>query len=307
MANEITTQATGLKSFNQFVANPRTQEYLQSVLSDKKASFVNNLTALVSNNAMLQACKPETVMFASLKATALDLPLDQSLGFAYVLPYKDNKTGITSAQFQLGYKGFIQLALRSGQFRLINVTDVRKGEIQDEDFLTGERTFKRSDKRESLPVIGYVAFFELLNGFRKSLYMTVEELKAHALRFSQTYRKGYGLWADKEMFPKMCEKTVLKMLLSKYAPMSVEMRDAIKADSAVLSGEDDYNYVDSTIEDQGAQAEPQVSEQAKAKAEEVAAAIAKTKERRAAAEAKAEPEAPVAAGPEQDNLFPEQK
>ena len=281
MAQE-TTAIAPLRQFNQFLANPRTQDYLTTVLAEKKASFVNNITALVSNNAMLQNCKPDTLMFASLKATALDLPLDQSLGFAYVLPYKDNKTGVTSAQFQMGYKGFVQLALRTGQFKTLNATDVREGELVDEDFVTGELTFKKAEDREKLPVVGYVAYFKLLNGFEKYYYMTMAEMKAHALRYSQTYKKGYGLWADKDMFSSMALKTVLKLLISKYAPLSVEMRDAIKADQAVMNKPEEYEYVDN--QEQPAPA----SETAKAKAEEVKAQVEAMKARMAKKE-----EAPV--------------
>ena len=116
MAEEKTT---GLQVFNRAITNPKTQEYLASVLGDRKGSFVNNLTALVANNANLQVCEPYTIMFAAMKATALNLPLDNSLGFAYVIPYKDNKRGITVAQFQIGYKGYKQLALRTNQFAVM--------------------------------------------------------------------------------------------------------------------------------------------------------------------------------------------
>lgn len=295
MANE-TTAIAPLKQFNQFIANPRTQDYLTTVLAEKKASFVNNITALVSNNAALQVCRPDTLMFASLKATALDLPLDQNLGFAYVLPYKDNKTGVTSAQFQMGYKGFVQLALRSGQFKTLNATEVREGELVGKDFVTGELTFKEAENRESLPVIGYVGYFKLLNGFEKYLYMTMAEMKAHALRFSQTYKKGYGLWADKEMFDSMAKKTVIKLLISKYAPLSVEMRDAIKADQAVMQKPEEYEYVDNQEQEA-----PQ-TETAKAKAEEVKAQVQAMKTRRTK---KAEAPAP-APEPEEEEDMPEE-
>ena len=272
---ENTTAIAPLKAFNNFIANPRTQDYLTTVLAEKKASFVNNITALVSNNAALQVCRPDTLMFASLKATALDLPLDQNLGFAYVLPYKDNKTGVTSAQFQMGYKGFVQLALRTGQFKTLNATDVREGELVGKDFVTGELTFKEAENRESLPVIGYVGYFKLLNGFEKYLYMTMAEMKAHALRYSQTFKKGYGLWADDNMFDSMAKKTVIKLLISKYAPLSVEMRDAIKADQAVMQKPEEYDYVDNQEQEA-----PQ-TEAAKAKAEEVKAKMEAMKARRA--------------------------
>ena len=271
---ETKKEIAPLKQFNQFIAHPRTQDYLTAVLADKKASFVNNITALVSNNANLQVCAPETLMYSALKATALDLPLDQSLGFAYVLPYKDNKKGKTFAQFQMGYKGFVQLALRTGQFKTINATDVREGELVNEDFVTGELTFKRAENREALPVIGYVAYFKLLNGFEKYLYMTTGEMKAHALKFSQTFKKGYGLWAEKESFDAMARKTVLKLLLSKYAPLSVEMQNAIKADQAVVREEDKYDYVDNQE-----QPAPQ-TESARKKAEEVQAQVAAMKARK---------------------------
>ena len=277
MANE--NAITPLKQFNLFIANPRTQEYLATVLAEKKASFVNNITALVSNNAALQVCKPDTIMFASLKATALDLPLDQNLGFAYVLPYRDNKNGVTVAQFQMGYKGFVQLALRSGQFKTLNATEVREGELVNEDFVTGELTFKKAENREALPVIGYVAYFKLLNGFEKYLFMTSAEMKAHALRFSQTYKKGYGLWADKDSFDSMAKKTVLKLLISKYAPLSVEMRDAIKADQSVMQKPDEYDYVD--VDEQP---QPEPSEAALEKAEAVKAKLAEMKSRKAKAD-----------------------
>lgn len=287
---EQNNQIAPLKQFNAFIANPRTQDYLSTVLADKKASFVNNITALVTNNATLQVCKPDTLMFACLKATALDLPLDQNLGFAYVLPYKDKKKGETLAQFQMGYKGFVQLALRSGQFKTLNATDVREGELVDEDFVTGELTFKKAEKRESLPVIGYVAYFKLLNGFEKYLYMSSAEMKAHAMRFSQTYKLGYGLWADKEMFDSMARKTVIKLLLSKYAPLSVEMQSALKVDQAVVSGDDKYDYVDN--QDQP-QSEAQTSA-AMSKAEEVKKQVEAAKKRRSGTALPADaPEPPV--------------
>lgn len=272
---ETKQEIATLKQFNTFITNPRTQDYLSTVLADKKASFVNNITALVSNNATLQVCKPDTLMFACLKATALDLPLDQNLGFAYVLPYKDSKKGETLAQFQMGYKGFVQLALRTGQFKTLNSTDVREGELVDENFVTGELTFKRADKRETLPVIGYVAYFKLLNGFEKYLYMSIAEVKAHAMRFSQTFKRGYGLWADKDSFDAMAKKTVLKLLISKYAPLSVEMQNAIKADQSVMRQPEQYDYVDN----QEQPAEPQ-TESAQAKAAEVQAQVEAMKARR---------------------------
>ena len=245
-------KATGLRLFNQTITNPSTQKYLSDVLGERKGSFVNNLTALVANNSMLQDCEPYTLMFAAMKATALNLPLDNSLGFAYVLPYKDNKKGITVAQFQLGYKGVKQLALRSGSFATIpNATDVRKGELISRNRLTGECKFNFIDdaeEREKKEVIGYVSYFKLLNGAESTFYMSKKEMEAHALRYSQTYRstnpktKAASKWTTD--FNDMACKTVVKLNLSKNAPLSVEMQDALKADQSIMFERDKYEYLD---------------------------------------------------------------
>lgn len=246
MANEVKTrQMTGLQKFNAMLENPRTQEYLTNVLQEKKQTFVSNMVALVSSNKALSECDPSTIMFSCLKATALSLPLDPALGMAWVLPYRDNKNNSTVATFQLGAKAYIQLALRTAQYRKINVRDVREGEIVGEDFVSGDIQFKKLDKdRDSAPIIGFVAMFELINGFSKQLYMSVDELNKHGKRYSQTYRKGYGLWADETMKYAMMEKTILKRLLSKYGVLSVEMQQAIKSDFGVLGENDSVRYID---------------------------------------------------------------
>lgn len=268
-----------LKIFNQQITDDRTQAYLQQVLGERKGEFVNNLTALVANNDKLQECEPMTTMYAALKATALELPLDQNLGFAYVLPYKDNKNNRSVAQFQLGYKGIAQLAIRSGQFKRINVTDVREGELTGRDRRTGEVKidFIENDaEREKLPIIGYLGYFRLLNGYEKESYWTVDELKKHGLRYSQTfgsknqYVRDNSKWATD--FDAMAKKTVLKLMLNKGdAPMSVQMEKAIKFDQAVIKSQnDDIEYVDNQperqYEDVEAQAVPS-EEQAQAASE----------------------------------------
>lgn len=243
---------TGLQTFNRAITNPSTQKYLQEVLGERKGSFVNNLTALVANNTNLQECEPYTVMFAAMKATALNLPLDNSLGMAYVLPYKDNKRGVTVAQFQLGYKAYKQLALRTGLFKIINATDVREGEIASRNRLTGEINFNFNEnekERLELPIVGFVSYFRLNNGFESTFYMSREEVEKHALRYSQTYKspnkyvKENSKWSTD--FDAMALKTVTKLNLSKNAPLSVELSDAIKADQSVMiKSENDYEYID---------------------------------------------------------------
>lgn len=242
---------SNLKLFNQTITNENTQNYLMQVLGEKKSSFVNNLTALVANNAKLQECEPLGLMYAGIKATALDLPLDQNLGFAYVIPYKNNREQKTEAQFQIGYKGFKQLAIRSGQFRILNSTDVREGEVSARNRLTGEMEFNfiQDDKeRMSKPVIGFVCYFELLNGFSNTLYMSVEELKAHGLKYSQTYKSTNKYVSENSKwntdFDAMALKTVTKLNLSRNAPLSVEMQQAVMSDQAILGENDKFRYVD---------------------------------------------------------------
>ena len=251
---EVVKQETGLKAFNQKLSNPKTQEYLQTVLGEKKSSFVNNLTALVAGSKQLQECNAMSVMYAAIKATALDLPLDPNLGFAYVIPYKNNMESNTEAQFQIGYKGFIQLAMRSGQYKTINVRDVREGEIVGEDFVSGNLHFKKlSSGRESAPVVGYVAFFQLVNGFEKMMFWTVDEIKQHAMTYSKTY--GSVIKSIREAskwttdFDAMAKKTALKLLLSKYGILSVEMKNAITNDQLVVNEQGEEMYEDNPVVD----------------------------------------------------------
>lgn len=229
------------------IMHPNTDTYLTSVLAERKGEFINNLTAVVANDAKLQACEPVTLMYAALKATALRLPLDTNLGQAYIIPFKNNRERKTEAQFQIGWKGFIQLAIRSGQFQAINTTEIREGEFQGYNLMTGEVNVQAVPDRENKPVIGYLAYFKLTNGFAKSLYMTAEEIEQHATRYSQSYRGKYkdsSLWAtDKDA---MAKKTVLKLLLNRFAPLSVDMQNAVAADQSVLRGDGKLDYVDNS-------------------------------------------------------------
>lgn len=234
-------QKSAILTFTAKLNGSYMSNYLLQTLGEKKAEFVANVTTLVSNNKNLQDCDANSVIFSALKATALDLPLDQNLGFAYVIPYKGQ------AQFQMGYKGFIQLAMRSGQFKTINVRDVREGEIVGEDFISGEMQFKRIEGREEKPIIGYVAYIRLINGFEKMSYWTKKEIEDHATKYSQSYsskneyvRKNSN-WSTN--FDGMAEKTALKLLLAKYAPLSIQMQSAIKADQAVIT-EQGEQYID---------------------------------------------------------------
>lgn len=155
------------------------------------------------------------------------------------------------AQFQIGSKGFKQLALRTGQFEIINETDVREGEIKHYDRLSGAIEFEwiqDETEREKRKVVGYVSYFKLLNGYSQTYYMPIEKLEAHGKKYSQTFKKGFGLWKDD--FDAMCRKTVIKLNLSKNAPLSVEMQKAVTADQGIVNDAEtvDVTYVDNDAE-----------------------------------------------------------
>lgn len=210
------------------------------LMGKRSAAFITSVLQAVASNDLLQKCDPMSIFHAATVAATLDLPINNSLGMAYIIPYKDK------ASFQIGYKGFIQLALRSGQFNRISTTEIYEGQVKESNPLTG--FVFDFNTRTSDTIIGYAAYFRLINGFEASQYMTVEQVLAHAKRFSQTFKKGYGLWVDDR--DSMAKKTVLKLLLSKYAPLSIEMQKAVIADQGVINDEDatDVTYVDNTPE-----------------------------------------------------------
>lgn len=247
-------QPSSLKEFNKTLTNPKTSDYLQSVLGSRKGLFVNNIVALVSADEKLQKCTPMSIIYAGIKATALNLALDQNLGHAYIIPYNNTKSGIVEAQFQIGYKGLIQLALRTGLYRTINVIEVKAGELSNHNILTGEFELKAVANREKAETIGYAAYFALLSGFTKIMYMSAEDVKSHAMQYSQTYKskldyvKKSSKWSTD--FDAMAKKTVLKLLLSKFGPLSVVLQNAIVADQAVIDENGNPSYVDNQPEDQ---------------------------------------------------------
>ena len=236
MANEIQVSNNNkITSVAQLIHNETFLKKANDVLGSGTQQFMSSVLSLTNSNPELQKCDPIKLYNVCLMSAAIKLPFNQNLGQAYIIAYKGEP------QLQIGWKGFVQLAQRSGQFKTINCTDVREGEIKKNDRLTGEIEFEWIEDeaaRDKAPVIGYVAFFELLNGFRKMLYMTRAELDSHAKRYSQTYRKGYGVWKDN--FDAMAQKTVIKLILNKYAPLSVDMQKAIELDQA----DDEGEYVD---------------------------------------------------------------
>lgn len=234
-----------------YLRSDAVQQRISSLLDKRAGQFTASLMSAVNQNIMLQECTPESVLSSAITASSLDLPINPNLGFAYIVPYNNKKKDadgkaywVQEAQFQIGYKGFIQLAQRSGQYRTINATDVREGEIKSHDRLSGDYDFawhEDATERAKLKTIGYVGYFKLTTGFEKTLFMTIDELKGHAKKYSKSYQKGYGLWADD--FNNMAIKTVIKLLISKYGAMNTQIQEALLADQSAV-GDDGYAYVD---------------------------------------------------------------
>ena len=293
MSNENAAQQralTPLQNFNRVIKADKTQEYLASVLGNKKDSFVTSLISAVANNENLQVCEPMSIMYTAMKATALGLPIDPSLGYAAMIPFRDGKANKTLCQFQIQRDGWVELLMRTGQVKFVANEIVHEGELVKHNKFTGEYVFdeeaKTSDK-----VIGYMAYIKLTNGFEKTVYWTIEECKAHALRYSQTYKKGYGVWKDN--FDAMALKTVLKHLIKKYAPKSVEVLNAISDDQAVFNESGNPAYKDNEPD---VQAQPDVqAESAQAKAAEVQAQVEAMKARRGASHVDEQPATPAEA------------
>lgn len=223
-------------SIANFLNMPSTAKFLQETLADKKSEFVSNLIALCDSDANLASCDPAALMKCAMNATSLNLPLNKNLGYAYIIPYtkKVGNNYVSVPNFQIGYKGFIQLAIRSNAYRYINATEIREGEIK-RNKITGQTTFVGENPNGK--IVGYMAYIELLSGFISSLYMTEEQIEEHALKYSKVYQsdKKNGTmgskWSDTYERPKMAKKTVLKGLLGMYGLLSIEMQKAFEYDN----------------------------------------------------------------------------
>jgi len=219
---------------------------MAEMLGEKRATqFIASVIQVANSSSLLSKAEPVSVFNAAAMAATLDLPLNNSLGFAYIIPYNNRQpdgTTKTVAQFQIGYKGFIQLALRSGQFQTVSAAPVYEGQLVSQNPLTGFEFDWENKKSDSL--LGYAGYFKLINGFEKTIFMTVDQLNKHGKRFSKTYSKSNSLWQND--FESMAIKTVIKLLLSKYAPLSIEMQSAVIADQSLVNNFEtqDVSYID---------------------------------------------------------------
>jgi recombination protein RecT len=228
MSTQVTTTA------RQFFESESIQQHMQKALGDKSKSFATSVLGIINSTTALQKCDPASIYQCALVATTLDLPLNQNLGLAYIIPY-GNK-----AQFQIGYKGFIQLAQRSGKFLSINAVQVFENDTDDD---VRKRLTSFLPQKANGNLIGYCAYFKLLNGYEQILSMSIEDLQKHGKKFSKSFS---GLWTND--FESMARKTVLKLLIQRFAPMSIEMQHAEIADQSVVKNAEtlDVDYIDNT-------------------------------------------------------------
>lgn len=205
----------------------------EKTLGEGTQQFLSSVISLTNADPKIRDLDPIKLYNTCLMAAALKLPFNSNLGQAYIIPYKGEP------QLQIGWKGFIQLAQRSGQFKTIGVNPVHENEISGIDPMTGEILFDFKLEKTG-KIVGYMAYFRLLNGFEKSYYMTVKELQKHAGLYSQTFKKNFGVWVDN--FDAMAQKTVIKLLLNKFAPLSInsDLARAIELDQQDAEG----NYAD---------------------------------------------------------------
>lgn len=233
-----------------YIKDDGIQKMIKERIGARSGQLTTSLLSVVNNNELLQKADPVTVISAALIAGSLDLPIQQNLGFAYIVPYKNGKTGKYEGQFQMGARGYKQLAQRTGLYKFINDSDVREGELRSHNRLTGAIEFSWIEDevaRMKAPVVGYVSYFELHNGFSSTVYMSLAGIREHAKKYSQSFKSGFGPWKDN--FDAMALKTVTKQNLSKNGPLSTEMQTAIASDQAVIREDGKAEYIDGEVSD----------------------------------------------------------
>lgn len=229
MSNELTT--------NTLFKKDSVKQKFEALLGKKSQGFISSVLQIINNNQYLKNADPMTVLNASATAATLDLPINQNLGFAWIVPYKGQ------AQFQMGWKGYVQLALRTGQYERINVVEVYENQFESFNRLT-EHLDANFDIIGDGEIVGYASYFRLKNGMEKMCYWSKEEVTVHAKKYSQSFGKRFSPWSDKEQFHAMAKKTVLKNMISKWGIMSIEMQTAHLADQSIQKTEGEFNYDD---------------------------------------------------------------
>lgn len=235
-----------------YLTQDAVKNQINNVIGGKDGQrFISAIVSAVNTNPTLQECTNPSILAGALLGESLKLSPSPQLGHYYLVPFNDKNKGKV-AQFQLGYKGYIQLAIRSGQYKKLNVMAIKQGELEYFDPLNEDIKInlmvENWDAREQAETMGYYAFFELTNGFRKAIYWSKKQMEAHATKYSMGYRakKGYTFW-EKD-FDSMAYKTMLRQLISKWGIMSIEMQNAYDADTAVINEDGTREYVENEAE-----------------------------------------------------------
>lgn len=257
MAVNNSLQKTQQTSISAYMSRDAVKNKINEVIGGKDGSrFITAIVSATTNNPQLQECSNSSILSAALLGESLKLSPSPQLGQYYLVPFNDSKKGKV-AQFQLGYKGYIQLAIRSGQYKKLNVLAIKEGELIRFDPLNEEievQLIEDEDAREAAETIGYYAMFEYVNGFKKAMYWSKKRMEAHALKYSQGYaadkRKGTAWTFWSKDFDGMAFKTMLRQLISKWGIMSIEMQSAIDADMAVINDDGTKEYVDNLPDEQ---------------------------------------------------------
>lgn len=236
-----------------YLTGDAVKNQINSVVGGKDGQrFISAIVSAVNTNPALQECTNQSILSGALLGESLKLSPSPQLGHYYLVPFNDKNVGKV-AQFQLGYKGYIQLAIRSGQYRKLNVIAIKKGELEYFDPLNEDIRVHLMvddwDAREEAETIGYYAFFELVNGYRKAMYWSKKQMEAHALKYSPGYKaqKGYTFW--EKNFDAMAYKTMLRQLISKWGVMSIDLQTAIEGDMAIISENGTPHYVENDEDD----------------------------------------------------------
>lgn len=258
------TKSTGIKGFNNLINSDlmRTKIH-QMVGATDSQEFITSITSAVNTNPALAECDPQTIISAALLGQSLHLKPSPQLGYFYMVPFNNRKKGTKEAQFQLGYKGLLQLAIRTSEYIDIDAIEIKEGEYKGRDKFTGRPKFEfveDDDIRENLPVVGYMAYFEMKNGYIKRLYWSKTKMENHADTYSMAFdlEKYHDLQEGKipqseqwkyssfwyKNFDEMAKKTMLRQLLSKHGLLSTEMQKAVESDQAVITKDLQPEYVD---------------------------------------------------------------
>lgn len=246
--NSIAKKKTNLTAY---LTQDAVKNQINEVIGGKNGQrFISSIVSAVNTNPALQECTNQSILSGALLGESLNLSPSPQLGQYYLVPFNDKEKGKV-AVFQIGYKGLIQLAVRSGYYKKLNVIAIKEGELVKFDPINEEievNLIDDEEKRENAKTVGYYAMFEYTNGFRKAIYWSKKKMESHALNYSAGYRakKGYTFW-EKD-FDGMAYKTMLRQLISKWGIMSIDMQSAMESDMAIISSDGSKNYVDNVEE-----------------------------------------------------------